>query len=53
MSNPDSTRPVAITAEEHAHPALRKLASACIAMARQLRQSASSSTAAEEGPRHD
>ena len=53
MSDSDSTRPVAITAEEHAHPALRKLAWACIALARQLRQSDRSSTAAEEGPRHD
>ena len=53
MSNSDSTRPVTVTAEAHAHPALRKLARACIALARQLQQPVSPPTAAEEGPRHD
>jgi hypothetical protein len=53
MSEPDSTRPVNVTAEERPHPALQKLARACIALARQLQQPASAPNAAEEGPRHD
>lgn len=53
MPEPDSTRPITVTAEEHAHPALRKLARACIALARQLRQPTKSSRTAEDGPHHD
>jgi hypothetical protein len=53
MSNPDSTRPVTVTAEEHAYPALQKLARACIALARHRRQLAVAPNAAGEGPRHD
>jgi hypothetical protein len=52
MSEPDSTRPVNVTAEERPHPALQKLARACIALARQLQQSVSPPNAAEEEPRH-
>lgn len=36
MSEPSSDRPVKITAEPRAHPAIRTLARACIALARQL-----------------
>jgi hypothetical protein len=36
MSEPSSDRPVKITAEHRAHPAIRMLARACIALARQL-----------------
>jgi hypothetical protein len=36
MSEPHSDRPVKITAEHRAHPAIRTLARACIALARQL-----------------
>jgi hypothetical protein len=35
-----SDRPVIVTAEERAHPALRKLARACLALARHRRESA-------------
>lgn len=40
MSEPGSDRPVTVTAQERAHPALRKLARACIALARHLQQTA-------------
>lgn len=36
MSEPDSTRHIKVTAQERVHPAIRKLARACIALARQL-----------------
>jgi hypothetical protein len=51
MSQPDSGRPVIVTAEERAHPALQKLARACIALARQLRQPTSPPDAVEGEPR--
>lgn len=44
MSEPDSDRSVIVTAEERTHPALRKLAQACLALALHLRESASTST---------
>jgi hypothetical protein len=53
MSEPDSTRPVNVTAEERPHPALQKLARACIALARQVQQPTSAPNTAEEGSRHD
>jgi hypothetical protein len=60
MSEP-SEHPVIVTAQERTHPALRKLARACIALARQLHTPVekpqtglpASSTAEKEGPRHD
>jgi hypothetical protein len=36
MSESESDRNITVTAQERAHPALRKLARACIALARQL-----------------
>jgi hypothetical protein len=36
MSESESDRPITITAQSKAHPAIRKLARACIALARQL-----------------
>jgi hypothetical protein len=36
MHESDSDRPVTVTAQERAHPAILKLARACIAIARQL-----------------
>ena len=36
MSESGSDRPVVVTAEERLHPALRKLARACLALARHL-----------------
>lgn len=36
MSESESDRKVTVTAQERAHPALRKLARACLALARQL-----------------
>jgi hypothetical protein len=36
MSEPASDQPVKITAKERAHPAIRTLARACIALARSL-----------------
>jgi hypothetical protein len=60
MSEPHSDRSIIVTAQERAHPALRKLARACIALARQLRNSVETpaadlppSATAEEGQRHD
>lgn len=58
---PDSSeQPIIVTAQERAHPALRKLARACIALGRLLHEtsdaaSAPSATAAEttKRPRHD
>jgi hypothetical protein len=38
MSETSSDRPVTVTAQERAHPAIRKLARACIALARHLRE---------------
>lgn len=38
MSEPSSDHPVTVTAQERAHPAIRKLARACIALARHLCQ---------------
>lgn len=35
MSQPDSDQPVTVTAEERAHPAIRRLARAAILLARQ------------------
>lgn len=35
MQEPDSVRPVLVTGQERAHPALRTLARACIAIARE------------------
>jgi hypothetical protein len=35
MQEPDSARPVQVTAQERTHPALRTLARACIAIARE------------------
>jgi hypothetical protein len=52
MSEP-SEHPIIVSAQERAHPALRKLARACIALARQLQQPPKSPTAAGEEPRHD
>jgi hypothetical protein len=43
MSESESDRNITVTAQERAHPALRKLARACIALARQLVGEASSS----------
>jgi serine/threonine protein kinase HipA of HipAB toxin-antitoxin module len=42
--------PVRVTAEERPHPALQKLARACIALAQLHRQDASASTAASDLP---
>ncbi len=42
MSESDSDRSVIVTAEERTHPALRKLAQACLALARHLREGSSS-----------
>ena len=36
MSESGSNRPITVTAKEHLHPALRKLARACLALARHL-----------------
>lgn len=60
MSEP-SDRPIIVSAEERAHPAFRKLARACIALARQLREAAAGTTSAPaatsneagRGQRHD
>lgn len=38
MSETSSDRPVNVTAQERTHPAIHKLARACIALARQLRE---------------
>jgi hypothetical protein len=35
MQDPDASRPVHVTAEERTHPAIRKLARAAIAIARE------------------
>lgn len=48
MPEPDSDRPVNITAEERAHPAIRKLARACIAFARQLAEATTSSPSSRQ-----
>lgn len=61
MSETSSDRPVTVTAQEHAHPAIRKLARACIALARQLREAATpppsprerSANGADEEAAHD
>lgn len=53
MPTPDSTRPIIVTGEERSHPALHKLARACIALARQLQKPTNPPTAAEEAPHHD
>lgn len=42
LIEPTSDHPVKVTAEERTHPAIRKLARACIALARQLSGEASS-----------
>lgn len=45
MPEPDSARPVSVTAQERTHPALRTLARACIAIAREtIAQSTGSSS---------
>jgi hypothetical protein len=45
MAKNQSDRPVVVTAaEERAHPALRRLARACLALARQLREGAAPNT---------
>lgn len=44
MSETDSDRPVIITARQRARPAVWKLARACIALARQLNGTPTSST---------
>jgi hypothetical protein len=48
MSETGSDRPINVTAQERPHPALRKLARACIALARQLRDAAAPSPPAAE-----
>ncbi len=48
MSEPESDRPITITAQTKAHPAIRKLARACIALARQLQPGTPNSPAQEE-----
>ena len=50
MTDTASDKPVHITAEERPHPALQKLARACIALARLRRDE---ERAREEQPEHD
>jgi hypothetical protein len=47
MSESDSDRSVIVTAEERTHPALRKLAQACLALAEHLRDEAAVTTNTE------
>jgi hypothetical protein len=42
MSEPESERSIFVTAEERTHPALRKLARACLALARHFHESPTS-----------
>ena len=48
LTEPNSDRPVTVTAEERAHPAIRKLARACIAIA--LLQLADQSSPTQSAP---
>jgi len=48
MSESESDRPITITAQPKAHPAIRKLARACIALARQLQPGTPNNPAQEE-----
>lgn len=47
MQEPDSARPVHITAQERTHPAIRTLARACLALARDSIARSSRSGAAD------
>lgn len=53
MNHETPAQPVAVTAEERAHPALAKLARACIALARLKQVPPAESASAERDERSD
>lgn len=50
MSESKTVQPVAVTAQERLHPAIRKLARACLALARPLAGSATPPTTSDGEP---